>query len=198
MIRGMKYLAMAAALGMSAPVLAGWTLINSGKPVLVAKSKKMKVTPSGVWNKWSARPSKKGELWTRDGFSLNEVFFLAEVASGEPIFKERNKKDKPLPKFKSDMLLTDLVDLYEGSARIIMQTSKFEVSKVEPSKLGKHDAVRFQYNYVVGEEALTRKGEVVAANIGGKLYMMSFAAPDIEYFDRDIAEFRDMVAKVVI
>jgi hypothetical protein len=198
MIRGMKYLAIAAALGMSAPTFAGWTLIGDGKPVLVAKSKKMKVTPSGVWNKWSARPSKKGEVWTRDGFSLNELFFLAEVAQGEPILKERNKKDKPLPKFKSDMLPTDLVDLYEGTVRIVLQTSKFEVGKVEPAKLGGHDAVRFQYTYVVGEEALTRRGEVVAANVGGKFYLVSFVAPDIEYFERDVEEFRKMVGSVVI
>lgn len=198
MIKKSKYLALIAIIGLASPALAGWKLIASNQPVLVAKSKKMKVTPKGIWNKSSARPYKKGEVWTRDGFSLNELYFLAEVAQGEPILKERNKKDKPLPKFKSDMLPTDLVDLYEGSVRIVLQTSKFEVGKVEPAKLGLHDAVRFQFTYVVGEEALTRKGEVVAANIGGKLYMVSFAAPEIEFFDRDIAEVREMVKQTVI
>jgi hypothetical protein len=198
MIKGGKYLAVMAALAMASPAIAGWSLISGKKTVIVTKGKKMKVTPTNDWNKFSYRPTKRSELWTRDGLSLNEVYFLAEVLPGEPLFKQRDKKDEPLPKFKADMLPTDLVDLYEGSARIILRSSKFEVLKVEPAKLGTHDAVRFQYNYVVGDEPLTRKGEVVAANIGGKLYMMSFAAPEIEFFDRDLGEFRDMVSKVVI
>jgi hypothetical protein len=198
MIKGGEYLAVLAALAMASPGLAGWSLISGKKTVIVTKGKKMKVTPTNDWNKFSYRPTKRSELWTRDGLSLNEVYFLAEVLPGEPLFKQRDKKDEPLPKFKADMLPTDLVDLYEGSARIILRSSKFEVLKVEPAKLGSHDAVRFQYTYVVGDEPLTRKGEVVAANLGGKMYMMSFAAPEIEYFDRDIAEFRDMVSKVTI
>jgi hypothetical protein len=191
-----KYLAVAVALAMTSPAIAGWALISGKQPVIVTKGKKMKVTPTSDWNRFSYRPTKRSELWTRDGISLNELYFLSETLPGEPLFKQRDKKDEPLPKFKADMLPTDLVDLYESSARINLQSSKFEILKVEPAKLGGKDAVRFQYRYVVGDEPLNRKGEVVMANVGGKLSMVSFAAPEIEFFDRDIAEVRDMVAKV--
>ena len=93
------------------------------------------------------------------------------------------------------MLPTDLVDLFEGSVRINIKSSKFEVLKVEPAKLGSHDAVRLQYSYVIGDEPLTRRGEVVMANIGGKLSMVNFTAPAIEFFDRDIGEIREIVSK---
>jgi hypothetical protein len=198
MIKHGKYLALAAALAMSSPALAGWTLISGNKTVVVTKGKTMKVTPKGDWNKFSYRPTKRSEMWTRDGFQLNELYFLSGTLPGEPLFKQRDKKDEPLPKFKADMLPTDLVELYESSARINIKSSKFEVLKVEPVKFGGHDGVRFQYSYSVGEEPLTRKGEVVMANVGGKLSMMSYVAPEIEYFDRDLAEFREMVSKAVL
>ena len=195
MIKSGKYLAILAALAMTSPALAGWKLVSGNKTVIVTKGKKMKVTPTGDWNQFSYRPTKRSEVWTRDGLSLNELYFLSETLPGEPLFKQLNKKDEPLPKFKADMLPTDLVDLFEGSVRINIKSSKFEVLKVEPAKLGSHDAVRLQYSYVVGDEPLTRRGEVVMANIGGKLSMVNFTAPAIEFFDRDIGEIREMVSK---
>jgi hypothetical protein len=181
----------------ASPAFAGWTEMPAGKPVAVAKSSMM-VTPGQDWNRWSARPSQKGELWTIDGLSLNELSFFAAVSSGEPIYRERNKKDQPLPKFKSDMLPTDLVELFEASNRIVLQTPLFTIDNVEPTKLSGKDAVRFSYHYTVEGDQLTRKGEGVAANIGGKLYLVNFVAPEIHYYDRDIASFRDMVAKIKI
>lgn len=179
------------------PTFAGWTEMPAGQPVAVAKSM-MTVTPGQDWNRWSARPSKKGEIWTLDGLSLNELSFFAQIADGEPVYRELNKKDQPLPKFKSDMLPTDLVELFEASNRIILQTPLFAIDKVEPAKLSGHDAVRFSYHYAVEGDQLNRKGEGVAANIGGKLYLVNFVAPEIHYFDRDIASFRMMVAKIKI
>lgn len=197
-MKSAKYLAFAAALAMTSPALAGWKLVSGNKTIVVTKTKKMKVTPRGDWNQFSYRPTKRSEIWTRDGFSLNELYFLNETLPGEPLFKQRDKKDEPLPKFKADMLPTDLVDLFEGSVRINTKSSKFDILKVEPAKLGSHDAVRLQYSYVVGDEPLVRRGEVVMANINGKLSMISFTAPAIEYFDRDVEEFREMVSKAAL
>jgi hypothetical protein len=194
----LKTILLAASLILAAfPAFAGWTEMPAGKPVAVAKSS-MTVMPGQNWNRWSARPSQKGELWTIDGLSLNELSFFAAVSSGEPIYRERNKKDQPLPKFKSDMLPTDLVELFEASNRIVLQTPLFTIDNVEPTKLSGKDAVRFSYHYTVEGDQLTRKGEGVTANIGGKLYLVNFVAPEIHYYDRDIASFRDMVAKIKI
>lgn len=165
--------------------------------VAVAKGK-MTVTPSKDWNRWSARPSDKGELWTRDGFSLNELSFFAGITNGEPIYRELNKRDQPLPKFKSDMLPTDLADLFETSNRIVLQTPLFKVDHIEPAKLGGHDGVRFTYHYALESDQLDRKGEGVAANIDGKLYLVNFVAPEIHYFDRDVTDFRSMIERIKI
>jgi hypothetical protein len=182
---------------LASPGLAGWKIMPAGQAVAVAKSK-MTVSPGQDWNRWSSRPSKKGEIWTLDGTSLNELSFFAQIANGEPMFREQNKKDNPLPKFKSDMLPTDLVELFEASNRIILQTSLFTIDNVEPAKMSGRDAVRFTYHYAAQSDELNRKGEAIAANIGGKLYLVNFVAPTIHYFDRDIAKFRALTETIKI
>jgi hypothetical protein len=196
-LRLLKLLAPALLIVVSGPALSGWTIMPAGTPVAVAKST-MTVTPTQDWNRWSARPSKKGEIWTLDGTTLNELSFFARIDNGEPIYRELNKKDMPLPKFKSDMLPTDLVELFEASNRIVLQTPLFTLDTVEPAKLGGHNAVRFSYHYAVEGDQLNRKGEGVAANVDGKLYLVNFVAPEIYYYDRDIASFRNLVSKIKI
>lgn len=198
MMRGIvrPMLALAITSQLCVPVFADWTLVPRGASTAVAKSK-MKVTPADDWNRWSSRPS-KGEIWTLDGLALNEVSFFAQIADGEPLYRERDRKNLPLPKFKADMLPTDLVELFEASNRILMQTSLFEMRNVEPAKMSGHDAVRFSYSYVMQGDELNRKGEAVAANIGGKLYLVNFVAPSMHYYDRDIAKFRALAASIRI
>ena len=182
---------------LAAPVLADWKLMPRDVAAAVVNGK-MTVTPSQDWNRWSARPSEKGELWTRDGFALNELSFFAAIKHGEPIYRELDKTNQPLPKFKSEMLPTDLVELFEISNRIVLQTPLFAIDHVEPAKLGGHDGVRFSYHYALESDQLNRKGEGVAANIDGKLYLVNFVAPEIHYFDRDIGDFRALVGRIKI
>jgi hypothetical protein len=180
-----------------APAAAGWKIMPSGEEVKVAKSK-MTVTPAQDWNRWSERPSKRGEIWTLDGISLNELTFMAQIGNGEPLYRERDKKNNPLPKFKSDMLPTDLVELFEASSRIVLQTSLFEITNVEPTKISGKDAVRFSYRFVTRGDELARQGEAVAANVDGKFYLANFVAPSIHYYDRDLPKFRALTNSLKI
>jgi len=179
------------------PAFAGWKVIEGGEKVSVAKEK-LSVTPKQDWNRSSRRPSAYGELWTLDGFSLNELSFFAAVPSGKTIYYNLNSSEQPLPKFKSAMLLTDLAELFESSNRIALKTSLFEVGKLEPARLGENDAVRFRYEYAVQGDELKRKGEAVAAIIKGKLYLINFVAPAIHYFDRDIKKVRALIDTIEI
>lgn len=191
-----KGLVIAALLG-STPALAGWKVVPAGAPAEVAKSP-MKATPAVAWNRSTSRPGPKAEMWTLDGALLNEVTFFGGIGEGEALYKERQKKEKPLPKFKASMLPTDIVSLFEASNRIILESPLFEVDKVEPAKLGGHSGVRFAYHYSTQGDQLVRKGEAVAAIVGGKLYLVNFAAPEIHYFDRDVTKFRSLVDTIKI
>lgn len=192
-----KLLLAAAACALATPAMAGWKLMPKATPVTVAKSA-MTVTPGEDWNRWSVRPSKRGETWTVDGVSLNELQFFAGVLPGEPIYRERNRKDEPLPRFDAKMLPPEIVQVVEGSHRILLRTSLFEVGEVAPMPLGGHPGLRFTYSYSVQDEDVRRKGEGRAAIVEGKLYLVTFAAPEIHYFDAGIAEARRVMDSVRI
>jgi hypothetical protein len=188
-----------AAFGLLASVPAAyaleWVVMSAQKKADAAKGR-MKVTPSSDWNRSSLRPSNRSESWTKDGISLNELTFFAGIKPGETIFRQGYEIDQKLPKFKAEMLPTDLVEIFEASNRLLLQSSVFKVELTEPAKLGKHSAVRFRYTYAVQDEELPRKGEAVAAVVGGELYLVNFVAPSLHFFDRDIDEVRRIVETI--
>lgn len=182
-----------ALVGASVPAFAEWKVLIADQSVNVA-GKLLVATPKAGWNRSSARPSDRGERWTRDGLALNELTFFAAIPDGGTLYHSPfGTKDK-LPKFRSTMLATEIVELFENSNRILLNSSVFSINTVEPAKLGTHEGVRFAYSYAAQDEGLTRKGEGVAAIVEGKLYLVNFIAPEIHYFDRDIGEIRQLVA----
>jgi hypothetical protein len=171
----------------TAPALAKWTQLPETMPVAVAKSP-LKVVPGQGWNSWSVRPGKKAELWSYDGPVLNQIEFIGGVGNGEPLAKERNKKDKPLPKFNAKMLPTDIAQIYEQTQRIVTQSPDFTVDSMEPVTFAGHPGVKFTFRFTKPDEELTRKGEARGAIIGGKLYLISYTAAALHYYDAHLAK----------
>ena len=102
--------------------LAGWKLVSPAKPATIGKST-LSVTAGEEWNRNTYRPIKKGELWTLDGLGLNELYFVTGLVAGEPLYRELDKKNKPLPKLGKAMQLTDIPDFFESSQRVALNTS---------------------------------------------------------------------------
>ncbi len=182
--------AIAAALAMgalatlpAAPALA-WKLIPQNVAVKVAKGP-LTVTPGEAWNKSGPRPIPKGELWTLDGASINELYFVSGLVGGETLYRDAKKKERPLPQFRAAMQLTDIPEFFESSNRIALDTSVFRVTSVEPAPFGGKPGVRFAFEYAVPGSTMPRKGLAAATIDGGKLYLISFIAPATYFFDRD-------------
>jgi hypothetical protein len=185
-----------AALLTATPLAAAYKLVPANTPVVVGKSA-MKVTPPQDWNKFPPMIGKKAEAWTLDGLNLNELSFYGGIASGETLVKERNKKDKPLPKFNATMLLPDVVAMYETTLRGVTDTANYTTDKVEPATFAGQPGFRFAFSYTVADE-VKRKGEGTGAIIGGKLYMIVFTGPQTHYFDRDVEKFRVIAASAKV
>lgn len=149
------------------------------------------VTPTRDWNRLDGNRGKGTETWTLDGDQLNELTFYGGIEPGRSLLRERNKKTDPLPKFESSTLAVEIPELLEGTYRTAKSSSKFEVTGLEPGAFLGVDGVTFSYQYVDGEH-LVRKGEAKAAVIGGKLFMMTFEAPRLHYFDQGVGEFRKL------
>ncbi|MFZ4747745.1 MAG: hypothetical protein ACOYLK_12765 [Sphingomonas sp.] len=191
-MKGLAFLGGIAALTLAAPALAGYKLMPAGKTQPVGKLG-LSVTPPNDWNRLGAKIGRNAESWTLDGLSLNDLSFYAGIEEGKPLFREVDKKNRPLPKFTASMLPTDIVSLFEGSYRVAAGTSLFEIGKVEPVIFAGKPGVHFSYSFVQQGEEVRRNGEGTGAIIGGKLYLVTFEAPVIYYFDRDIARYRTLV-----
>lgn len=183
-------LATAALLSMSTAAQAH-KLRLKGEQVAVAGSS-MSVTPGRDWNSLSAKVGKNTETWTLDGEQLNDVTFYGGIPVDSPLVKEKNKKKEPLPKFTSTTLPVELPELLERTYRTYKSSASFQVLSAEPRLFLGREGVVFTYEYTDADD-LTRKGEARASIIGGKLYMVTFEAPRLNYFGKTMNDFTILV-----
>ena len=190
----MKYrVAVIVALSLIAsPALAGFKLMSAGTNQAVGKMG-LSVVPTNDWNRYGSKIGRNAESWTLDGLSLNDLSFYAGIENGRTLFREVDKRNRPLPKFTSTMLAPDIVQLFENSYRVAAGTSLFTINSVEPAKFAGAPGVRFTYSFVQQGEEVKRNGEGTGAIIGGKLYLVTFEAPVIHYYDRDAVNYRKLV-----
>lgn len=177
----------------------GYTMVQPDRPVAVAGSD-MTVTAPVAWNRAGATndPGKDAELWTLDGPALNEITFYGAVPDGRPLFREVDRRDRPLPRFSSTMLPPDVAALFESSYRVASGTPLFQLGAMEPATFAGHPGFRFAYAFTLQGEEVRRRGEATGAIVDGALYLISFEAPEIHYFDRDVATYRRIAASAAI
>jgi hypothetical protein len=188
-------LALAAVATLSVPADAH-KLAEKGKPVTVAEST-LSITPTRDWNRLSGKPGKHAETWTLDGEQLDEVTFYAAIEPGEALIRERSKKKEPLPKFRKDMLLAEVPELLERTYRTGKDARDFQLRGATPGTFLGRDGVTFAYQ-VTDVDGLTRKGEARAAIVDGKLYMVTFDAPRLHYFDLLADDARALMASATL
>ena len=178
-----KLCLMGMAIGLAAaPAMAGYKLVPKGVPIAVAKST-LTVTPTTDWNRLGARPGRNAESWTLDGLTLNDLTFYSGIANDTTLFRDSKKKTAPLPRFSSTMLAPDIAQLFESSYRVSIGTSLMSIDTVEPATFAGKPGFHFTYTFVIQGEEVKRKGEATGAVVGGKLYLVTFEAPVIHYFD---------------
>ncbi len=175
-------LALGAATLAAVPAIAGYKLVTRGAPTAVAKST-LTVTPSVDWNRLGARPGRNAESWTLDGLTLNDVTFYGGIPDNTTLFRDAKKKTAPLPRFSKTMLAPDIAQLFESSYRVSIGTSLMSIDSVAPATFAGRPGFRFGYTFVVQGEEVRRKGEATGAIVDGKLYLITFEAPVIHYYD---------------
>lgn len=186
-------LTVAMAIIASAPAFAGNSLVSPAPQTGIAKSS-LSATPDGEWNRLARRDGKFVELWTKDGDALNKVTFFGGVPAGEPLFREADKKNRPLPKVNGNMLMTDIPAILESSYRIQYDVRTMTIDTQEPADFGSHPGLRFTYTFVSGNDEVERKGEALGAIVKGKLYLISYEAPSIYFFEKDLPAFRHLAS----
>lgn len=182
-----------AALFFSSPVLAGWKLMPGKQRASIDSAS---VVPLTDWNQASARPGKQGRIWTKDGFDLNAFEVFNAVPNGAPLYKERDRKRNPMPKFDNAVLLPELADFFERSFRTNNQITDFTIIETAPANVGGYKGLRVRYKYTKPNDELTRFGEARLAVSKGKLYAINFYAPRLHYFADRIDEVQTMMESI--
>ena len=183
---GTMTLVLALVTALAVPVYAAGRLKPAGAATAVAKST-LTVTPDRAWNK-GGRMGRLSESWTLDGLSINELTFYGGIMDGKTLFREIDKTNAPLPRFNKTMLAPDIATLLESSYRVALGTSLMQIESIEPSTLAGSPGFKFTYSFAVQDE-VKRRGVARGAVIGDKLYLITYEAPRIHYFDRDIDSF---------
>ncbi|SOB80666.1 hypothetical protein SAMN06297144_1178 [Sphingomonas guangdongensis] len=150
------------------------------------------VSPPRDWNRLSIRPGKFAETWTLDGEQLNDVTFYSGVEVGAPLVKERDKKRQPLPRFTAETLLVEVPELLEGTYRAYKQIGEFRSLGSRPGSYLGAPGVVFNYEFT-DADGIRRSGEAHAAIIAKKLYMASFDAPRIHFYQKGVGDFRALL-----
>jgi len=189
----MKKLLIAASLcavsAAAGPALAGNSLIAAGSQAKVAGAS-ISARPDGEWNRLGMKLGKNTEVWTLDGPELNKITFYGGIPVGQPLFKELDKKQKPLPRVSSNMLITDIPAILENSYRSQFNATQMSIDSQEPAIVSGHKGVTFTYSYARQEDEVQRKGEAYGAMVGNKLYLIAYEAPALHFFDKDVGKFR--------
>ena len=178
----------------SAPSLAN-SLIAAGPRADIAGSK-LSAKPDGEWNRLSRTDGKNVEIWTRDGDALNKVTFFGGIPSGKPLVREADKKRQPLPKLSANMLIIDIPALLESTYRSLGVVNQMSIDNQEPATLGRQKAIRFTYRFTRGDDEVRRKGEGVGTLLDGKLYLVTYEAPELYFFDKDVEKYRQLAASL--
>lgn len=164
---------------------------ETGKRAVIGSST-LTVTPPRDWNRLSHKPGKNVETWTLDGEQLNEVNFYAGIEPETPLLRERNRKRAPLPRFRANTLLVEVPELLNGTYRTLRGVASFRVTSSTAGRFVGASGIRFAYEYL-DDDGLPRRGEGRAALVGGRLYMATFDAPRLHYFDKTVGDFRRLV-----
>jgi hypothetical protein len=181
--------AMVAIIGLASvsPALAQSSRLKAaGVATAVAKSP-LTVTPDKAWNK-AGRPGRLSESWTLDGLTINELTFYGGIVDGKTLFREVDKVNAPLPKFSKTMLAPDIATLLESSYRVALGTSLMQIESIEPATFAGTQGFQFTYSFAVQDE-VKRRGIARGAVIGDKLFLVTYEAPRIHYFERDKDSF---------
>jgi hypothetical protein len=137
----------------------------------------------------NGRP-KNVRLLSLDGPALNRLYLSDGLAPGEFLVKP-TAKDKPTPTYQKGMSPTELVEFVTDSVAAL-DYQRVETSGLRPTQLAGTEGLRFELKAKT-REGLEISGAAVAAEVGGKLYVILYLAPQEHYFQATLPEVESVM-----
>ncbi|MFL6724114.1 MAG: hypothetical protein ACJ8E7_08275 [Sphingomicrobium sp.] len=199
-MRFRKLLLAAASLGLTACASTGGGFGSSGYTLVRVKETRvgddsMAVTPPREWNKISASlfvDIHAVEDWTQNGPYLDGISFVTGLRDGKALVHQRNRDDRQVPKFRSNMTPPEVAAMIESLFRVRAGTVDFKTIALAPRPFLGTSGFQLDYEHLDSDE-VRRKGRAVGTIIGGRLYLILFDAARSHYYDALLPDFEAIV-----
>jgi hypothetical protein len=156
----------------------------------------MAVTPPRPWNRqrrFYFDDGKWVEYRTLNGPLLDDLTFVSGLPNTKRLIQTDSRDAQQVPKFHSDMTAPEIAAMIESAYRVRGGAVDFRTLSLAPRQFMGQPGFQLDYEHLDGDE-LWRKGRVVGAVIGGRLYMIMLDAARSHYFPDELKDFEAMVA----
>ena len=138
------------------------------------------------------------EDWTLNGPILDGISFVSGMKSGHYLIRQRKSADQQVPKFRADMTPPEIAAMLESLYRVRGGAVEFRTLNLQPRPfLGAANGFQLDYEHLDSDE-LWRKGRVVGAVIGDRLYLVMFDAARSHYYNAALPDFEAIVGSAQI
>lgn len=133
------------------------------------------------------------EDWTQNGPFLDGISFVSGLKNGRYLIRQSRRADQQVPKFESDMTPPELAAMIETLYRVRGGAIEFRTLGLQPRPFLGANGFQLDYEHLDTDE-LWRKGRVVGATVGGRLYLILFDAARTHYYEALLPDYEAIVA----
>jgi hypothetical protein len=156
----------------------------------------MTVTPPREWNRvstvWAIDDIRAVEDWTLNGPYLDSMSFVTGLKGGRYIIRQNKRDAQQVPKFRSDMTAPEITAMLESFYRVRAGAVDLTTTSLQPRQLMGYPGFQWDFEHLDADE-VRRRGRVVGAVIGGKLYVILLDGTRMHYFDAALPDFEAVV-----
>ena len=147
---------------------------------------KLVVTVDRPWNQFERGLGDGIPSWTQDGLTVDSLRFYPGLKDGELIAPTPSQPAgvRPLA-FKSTMGTAEIVALFE--ALYSRGGSTFALERVAPAPFLGVNGFRFEFTGIRKSDDVRLRGVGWGAVRNGELYAITYTAPRLAFFDRNLA-----------
>jgi len=155
-----------------AQLLGGYTMVEAREHKVGDDT--MAVTPPRAGNR--ASPSlffdlTEVEAWTLNGPYLDTASFVTDLKDKKALIRQNRRDDRQVPVFRSDMTAPEIAAMVESLYRIRGGAVDFRTTSLSPRQFMGYAGFQQDYEHLDSDE-VRRRGRVVGAVIGGRLFMI--------------------------
>ena len=169
-----------------AAILGACTQITLVKPERQDIGGVYTVEPGGTWNRIN---DQNFEIWTVDGYGLQDVRFFKGVEDKKTLFPGDDAEKMPV--FSAGMTPNDVLELVIDTLSAA-GASQVKGSALRPADFGSAAGFRFEFSFL-DADGLEFDGMAGGAIIDGRLHMIYYTGTRSHYFPK----YRDQVDKLI-